>query len=83
VTIRVESSPDTEWVSITVQDRDREPATVAINRAALEAVVAEDPRPPELLLDLLARRAIKRMPVPNGGDVRLITHYNLSLVWPE
>lgn len=57
---------------------------VQINRAVLNLIMQEDPRPPELILDLIARRAFKRMPVPNGEDgSRLITPHNLELVWPK
>ncbi len=57
---------------------------IAIDRDALEGILHEDPRPPEIVLDLIAGRAVKRMPVANGKDgIRLITSYNLSLVWPK
>ena len=57
---------------------------VAINREALESIIETDPRPPEMILNLLCERAIKRMPIPNSADgIRLITTYNLALVWPK
>jgi len=85
VTIKVQpSSADTEWITVTVNKTDREDIIVTINREALQAVMQSDPRPPELLLNLLCDRAVKRMPIPNSkDDVRLITMYNLSLVWPK
>ncbi len=85
VTIKVEpSSADTEWIMVTVDHADSEGAVVAINREALQSIIQNDPRPPELILDLLCERAVKRMPVPNSADgMRLITTYNLSLVWPK
>ncbi len=75
-----------KWLSVPVHD-DRAPSKqhrVQIDRDVLNSIMEEDPRPPELLLDLIARRAVKRMPVPNGdeGD-RVITPHNLELVWPK
>lgn len=84
--IRVDVSADTQWLKVAVQD-EKAAATeqwVQINRAVLNLIMQEDPRPPELILDLIARRAFKRMPVPNGEDgSRLITPHNLELVWPK
>jgi len=63
---------------------DEDSAVVAVHREALESVLEEDPRPPEIILNLLCERALRRMPIPNSSDgVRLITEYNLSLVWPK
>lgn len=63
---------------------DGGPVTVAVERDALSRVLQEDPRPPELLLQLIAERAARRMPVPNEGDaLRVITPHNLALVWPK
>lgn len=57
---------------------------VAVDRQALARIMANDPRPPEFVLRLVAERAVRRMPVPNGTDgQRLITVHNLTLVWPE
>ncbi|MBX5466123.1 MAG: hypothetical protein K6U14_01330 [Firmicutes bacterium] len=74
-------------VTLAVDERHpegSEPVTVAIERDALRRVLEEDPRPPELLLDLLAERAVRRMPLPNGeGNLRVITPHNLALVWPK
>lgn len=83
--IRVQPSPpDTEWVMVNVEHGSESGSVVAVNREALESIVQDDPRPPEMILDLLCERALKRMPVPNSVDgVRLITPYNLSLVWPK
>ncbi len=84
--IRVDVSADTQWLKVAVQE-EKAAATeqwVQINRAVLNLIMQEDPRPPELILDLIARRAFKRMPVPNGEDgSRLITPHNLELVWPK
>ena len=86
--IRVDASSDTRWIQVVVQN-SHSPETssetvVAIDRDALEGVLHEDPRPPEILLDIIAERAVRRMPVANGKDgMRLITTYNLSLVWPK
>ncbi|NMP22546.1 hypothetical protein [Sulfobacillus harzensis] len=78
------SSADAEWVTIEVNRDDCQHAVVAINREALKSIINTDPRPPEIILDLLCERAVKRMPVPNSADgVRLITPYNLGLVWPK
>jgi hypothetical protein len=85
VAIRVQSTAaDTEWITVTVEQADGESAVVCVNRAALQGIVQQDPRPPEIILDALCERAVKRMPLPNSNDgVRLITSYNLSLVWPK
>lgn len=85
VAIKVEpSSSDAEWVTVEVSREDCQNAMVAINREALKSIVESDPRPPEVILDLLCERAVKRMPVPNSADgLRLITTYNLGLVWPK
>ncbi|MHB1612274.1 MAG: hypothetical protein ACYCT0_11370 [Sulfobacillus sp.] len=86
--IRVDASSDTRWIRITVHDsanpENTANAIVAIDRDALEEILQADPRPPEVLLDLIAERAVRRMPVANGDDgIRLITSYNVSLVWPK
>lgn len=85
VSIRVQpSSADTEWITVQVDQRHSEGVLVAINREALDSIIQDDPRPPEIILNLLCERAVKRMPVPNSADgTRLITPYNLSLVWPK
>lgn len=85
MTIRVQSAvSDSQWIRVNVEDLKHTHVTVAIDRSALESVIQTDPRPPEIILDVLCERAIKRMPVPNGADgVRLITPHNLSLVWPH
>ncbi|MDA8192870.1 MAG: hypothetical protein M0Z53_02555 [Thermaerobacter sp.] len=79
---------DAQRILITVPDPGRprggELLAVGIARDALQQIMLNDPRPPEILLPLIAERAIRRMPVPNGTDgQRLITAYNLSLVWPS
>ncbi len=57
---------------------------VQIDREVLNVIMQEDPRPPELILEIIGQRAVKRMPVPNGEDgTRLITPHNLELVWPK
>ncbi|PSR23050.1 MAG: hypothetical protein C7B45_04560 [Sulfobacillus acidophilus] len=83
--IRVQSATtDASWVRINVEGVDPENAVVAIDRKALESIMQHDPRPPEIILDVLCERAVKRMPIPNGPDgARLITSHNLSLVWPQ
>lgn len=74
------SAADAEWITVAVNTD----AVVAINREALQSILESDPRPPDLILNLLGKRAVKRMPVPNSTDgMRLITTYNLSLVWPK
>lgn len=79
--IRVHQAQDTQWIS--VERDDRKGTIVAISRDVLDSIVHTDPRPPEIILDILCDRALKRMPVPNSADgQRLITTYNLSLVWP-
>ncbi len=82
--IRVQSATqDGHWITIVVERADENKTVVSVNREALESIIQSDPRPPEILLDILCERAIKRMPVPNSDDgIRLITAYNLSLVWP-
>ncbi|OLZ11690.1 hypothetical protein [Sulfobacillus thermosulfidooxidans] len=84
--LRVDKSQGSQWLSVPVPD-DKQPRKqhrVQIDREVLNLIMQEDPRPPELILDLIARRAVKRMPVPNSeeGD-RLITRHNLELVWPK
>lgn len=83
--IRVQPmSTDAEWITVSVEQADGQKAVVSVNREALDRIVQQDPRPPEMILDTLCERAVKRMPVPNSHDgVRLITSYNLSLVWPK
>lgn len=83
--IRVQSAAsDTQWIRVNVEGVKQDGAMVAIDRKALESIIQNDPRPPEIILDVLCERVIKRMPVPNGADgVRLITPHNLSLVWPH
>lgn len=84
VSIKVQSSTGTQWITIEVNQLNRQDALVAISRDALESIMQNDPRPPEVLLDLLCERVLKRMSVPNGPDgIRLITLYNLALVWPK
>jgi hypothetical protein len=85
VAIRVGASTDAQWLCIPVQD-ERSPKQenrVQIDREVLNLIMQEDPRPPELILDLIVHRAVRRMPVPNGEDgMRMITPHNLELVWP-
>lgn len=85
--ITVDASSDVRWIRVVVPDSSHpeEPSTtIAIDREALDEIFQEDPRPPEVLLDLIAQRAIKRMPVANTADgARLITPYNIALVWPK
>ncbi len=86
VALRVDKSNGPQWLSVPVSD-DRTPKTqhlVQIDRDVLNLIMEEDPRPPEIILDLIARRALKRMPVPNTdeGD-RIITPHNIELVWPK
>lgn len=85
MTIKVEpSTTDADWIVVTVDHGEPSPAQVSIDREALKTIMREDPRPPELLLDLLCERVIKRMPLANGPHgARLITAHNLSLVWPK
>lgn len=73
---------ESEFILVTVAP-DSNPARVAVAREALSEVMQEDPRPPELLLELMAQRAVRRMPLPNDHDIRRITTFNLSLVWPK
>lgn len=84
VAIKVEPlSADAEWITVAV-DHENQDSVVAINREALQSILESDPRPPELILNLLCERAVRRMPIPNSADgMRLITAYNLSLVWPK
>lgn len=87
--IRVDTTSDVRWILVTIEQEDRTrsdgPVTVAIERRVLDLVEAEQPGQPAAgLLDLLARRAARRLPLPNGPDgLRLITTYNLGLVWPK
>ena len=83
--IRVQPAvTDTEWVTVNVEPTDGEAAVVSVYREALESIIQSDPRPPEIILDILCERAVKRMPLPNSSEgVRLITPYNLGLVWPK
>lgn len=87
--IRVDTTSDVRWILVTVDQDDRSrpigPMTVAIERKALDLIEAEEPAPTATaLLDLIARRAARRLPVANGPDgLRLITTYNLSVVWPK
>lgn len=85
VAIRVQpTAPDSEWITVDVERADYGAAIVSVNRDALESIIQDDPRSPEVILDILCERALKRMPVPNSEDgIRLITPYNLSLVWPK
>jgi Uma2 family endonuclease len=85
VAIRVQSAAtDTQWIRVHVEGVTPDSAMVAIDRKALESIIQHDPRPPEIILDVLCERAVKRMPIPNGPDgARLITPHNLSLVWPR
>lgn len=85
VAIRFDTSLDTEFIEIHVEKQGTHPELIIVlDRQAFNSILQDDPRPPEVLLDLIAQRALKRMPVPNGDDNRrLITSYNLSLVWPR
>ncbi|MCY0897470.1 MAG: hypothetical protein OWU33_00805 [Firmicutes bacterium] len=79
----VQPSHDTEWVTVRVDGVDEAGSIVAVNREVLASIVQSDPRPLEEILTVISQRAIKRMPVPNSENgVRLITPYNVSLVWP-
>ncbi|CAB1130186.1 conserved protein of unknown function [Candidatus Hydrogenisulfobacillus filiaventi] len=82
--LTAEDEPAPVWDPAAPQAAGPDPAAViAVQREAMERIAAEDPRPPEVLWPLLARRAVRRMPVPNGDNgVRVITTHNLSLVWP-
>ena len=78
------TATDAEWITVKVDEAGGKNAVVSVNREALESIVQQDPRPPEIILDDLCQRAVKRMPGPNSSaGVRLITAYNLSLVWPK
>ncbi|AUW95097.1 hypothetical protein BXT84_15000 [Sulfobacillus thermotolerans] len=83
--IRVNVSADTQWLRVAVQDPNSgQEHWVQIDRAALNLIMQEDPRPPEIILDVVAERAMKRMPVANSEDgARVITPHNLELVWPK
>lgn len=85
--ITVDASSDIRWIRVVVPDSthpEQPNTTIAIDREALDEIFQEDPRPPEVLLDLIAQRAVKRMPVANTPDgSRLITPYNIALVWPK
>lgn len=57
---------------------------VAIDRDVVNQVLGEVPWGPEQALAILAARAIQRIPCPNGKNgERVITPYNLELVWPQ
>lgn len=86
---RIEEAPqangEPQWIYFTVASANAsgETAAIAVDRSALDQVMQDDPRPPEILLRVIGERATRRMPVANGSDgTRLITPYNLSLVWP-
>lgn len=82
--IRVDTSTDLRWVLVTVDESEASSATVAVEREALNAAAQGEARSPDQLLDLIARRALKRIPTANGQDgLRLITIHNLSVVWPK
>ena len=83
--IRVQpAAPEDEWITVDVDQPDYGEAIVSVNRDALESIIQDDSRPPEVILDILCERALKRMPLPNSKDgIRLITPYNLGLVWPK
>lgn len=85
VAIRIQpTTHDAEWITVNVDQADHEISVVCVHRDALESIVQTDPRPPEIILDILCERAIKRMPIPNSDEgMRLLTPYNLSLVWPK
>lgn len=86
VTIDIETSFDADWILVSV-DHHRPssiPATIAIDKNTFSGIVEQDPRPPEVILRLIAHRTLKRMPLPNGTDGRfVITPFNVSLVWPR
>lgn len=85
VAIRVQpTATDAEWIIVNVEQTDGKGAVVSVNRDALQDIIQNDPRPPEIILSILCERALRRMPVPNSSDgARLITPYNVSLVWPK
>ncbi len=85
VAIRVQpTAPNDEWITVDVDQASCGEAIVSVNREALKSIIEDDPRPPEVILDILCERALKRMPLPNSKDgIRLITPYNLGLVWPK
>lgn len=79
--IRVDTSSDLRWLLVTVDESE---PTVAVEREALNNAAQGEARPPDQLLDLIARRALKRIPTANGNNgLRLITVHNLSVVWPK
>lgn len=86
VTIDIETTFDADWIFVSV-DRGQPssiPATIAIDKHTFSGIVEHDPRPPEVILRLIAHRTLKRMPLPNGNDGRfVITPFNVSLVWPQ
>ncbi|MCY0878259.1 MAG: hypothetical protein OWU84_04905 [Firmicutes bacterium] len=83
MSITVQPSNDTEWITVRVDGGQDSETIVAVNRAVLASIVQQESRPLEDILAVISQRAIQRMPVPNSADgMRLITPYNLSLVWP-
>lgn len=57
---------------------------VTIERSVLDRVLSEVPLSLDAAIDLLAERASKRMPCPNGSEGEMvITCHNMTLVWPK
>lgn len=66
--------------------RDETPegtVVVAIERSVLDDILQTLPWSPDRALQELARRAVQRLPCPNGphGE-RVITRHNLEVIWP-
>lgn len=84
LSIRIDTSSDLHWILVTVDECDCSAPTVAVERQALNVAAEGESRPPDQLLDIIARRALTRIPTANGSDGhRLITVHNLSVVWPK
>ncbi len=82
--IRVDTSSDLRWILVTVEESEAAQPAVAVEREALNVAAQGESRPPDQVLGLIARRALRRIPTANGRDgLRLITVHNLSVVWPK
>ena len=84
LSIRVDITPDLRWILVTVDETEPTPATVKVEREALNVAAKDTSDEPDKVLGLIARRALRRIPTANGDDgLRLITVHNLGVVWPK